>query len=242
MVSVINTRLAPQLGLEVRARVYDLESKLCSDKTVRLDVPANSYREAFAVTLAESPVSFVKLELKDAGGRLVSENFYWLGGDLKPVQTLPLVRLRTDWKKGRATITNPTGQIAFFIQLALTNGKRGEEVLPVVWSDNYFSLLPHESRQITATIPAGTTPELEVGGWNIETDFDCTDLRAEQNTVTATIANTFLDGSRVTLFVDDKPAGTKWVWARAGKTDTVKFPVQLDHPGEHRIRLGRRGK
>jgi exo-1,4-beta-D-glucosaminidase len=237
MVSVINTRLAPQTGLEVRARVFNLESKLCSEKTVRLDVPANSYREAFVVALAESPVSFVKLELKDVHGRLVSENFYWLGESLKPLQTLPLVKLQTEWKMGRAIITNPTDHIAFFVQLALTKGKRGEEVLPVLWSDNYFSLLPHESRQITATIPDGIKPELEVGGWNIETDFDCTDLRIERDTVTATVANTFLDGSRVTLYVDGKPADSKWAWARGKKTDTVKFSIPA---GKHEIKIGRR--
>ena len=263
MVSVINTHLTPRSGLEVRARVYDLETRLCAEKTAKLDVPANAYREAFAVTLAESPVSFVKLELKDAHGRLVSENFYWLAGKdadgLKALQTLPLVRLRTDWKvesRGsekivRATVTNPTEQLAFFIQLAVTKGPRGDEILPVLWSDNYFSLLPHESRQITATIAttdlAGAKPVLEVGGWNIETDFDCTNLAlstteakvGEPATITATVANTFLDGSRVTLYVDGKPAGTKWAWARGSKMDTVKFQIQFDQLGDHQIKLGR---
>ena len=45
------------------------------------------------------------------------------------------------------------------------------EVLPVLWSDNYFSLLPGEKREITATYRAkdlgATTPVIEVGGWNV---------------------------------------------------------------------------
>ena len=46
------------------------------------------------------------------------------------------------------------------------------EVLPVLWQDNYFSLLPGESRQVTATYHASdlrTTPIVEVEGWNIKT-------------------------------------------------------------------------
>ena len=47
-----------------------------------------------------------------------------------------------------------------------------DEVLPVLWQDNYFSLLPGESRQVTATYHASdlrTTPIVEVEGWNIKT-------------------------------------------------------------------------
>jgi hypothetical protein len=29
-----------------------------------------------------------------------------------------------------------------------------EEILPVLWQDNYFALLPGETRQITATFPS----------------------------------------------------------------------------------------
>ena len=41
----------------------------------------------------------------------------------------------------------------------------GEEILPVLWQDNYFPLLPGESRQVTATCAKGAT-EVAVGGWN----------------------------------------------------------------------------
>ena len=51
-------------------------------------------------------------------------------------------------------------------------GKGGEEILPVVWQDNYISLLPGEKREITATYRAGSLgaakPEVEVSGWNVE--------------------------------------------------------------------------
>ena len=72
----------------------------------------------------------------------------------------------------RVTVENPSKTVAFFVRLKLDKGKGGEEILPVVWQDNYLSLLPGEKREITATYRAssmGTAkPEIEVEGWNVE--------------------------------------------------------------------------
>jgi exo-1,4-beta-D-glucosaminidase len=51
-------------------------------------------------------------------------------------------------------------------------GKGGEEILPVLWEQNYISLLPGEKREITATYRASelgaAKPYVEVKGWNVE--------------------------------------------------------------------------
>ena len=43
---------------------------------------------------------------------------------------------------------------------------------PVIWQDNYISLLPGEKREITATYRARSLgeaqPKIEVSGWNVE--------------------------------------------------------------------------
>jgi len=43
--------------------------------------------------------------------------------------------------------------------------------LPILWNDNYFSLLPGENKEVKATFAAkdlnGVPPAVEVGGWNI---------------------------------------------------------------------------
>jgi exo-1,4-beta-D-glucosaminidase len=48
----------------------------------------------------------------------------------------------------------------------------GEEILPVLWQDNYISLLPGQKREITATYRASelgaAKASVEVSGWNIE--------------------------------------------------------------------------
>ena len=78
------------------------------------------------------------------------------------------------------TIENPTQSLAFFVRLKLKDGLpeyddeqkfHDPEVLPVLWSENYFSLLPGEKRLVTATYRAKdlaeTKPVVEVSGWNV---------------------------------------------------------------------------
>ena len=263
MISVINTRLVPQSDLEIHARVFDLNAKLLWEKTAKTSVAANAYRETFAIPepVGATPVYFVKLELNDAQGRLVSDNFYWLRAkgteDLKALQTLPSVKLEASCRietrdaetVARVKVANPTRQMAFFIQLALTRGQGGAEILPVLWDDNYFSLPPGESREITARFSSkdtgGASPSLEVGGWNIESELDCTSLAVstkeakvgEPFTLTANISHTFLDGSRAPVRVDGRTAVLPWAWAREGRRDALVFPLTIGSPGKHTIEM-----
>jgi hypothetical protein len=263
IVSVINCHPKQQKDMEVLASVYDLDAKLLWKHSSKLDIPANEYREAFAIAGLTnlSAFVFVKLQLKDAEGRPVSENFYWLRGsgteDYKVLQKLPQVKLNTFMtieeagleKLIRVKVTNPTDHIAFFVQLALTCGEGGEEILPVIWSDNYFSLVPGETREFTARIATsdlrGKRPALEVGGWNIITGYDCTDMKISETnlqhnkafTLTTRISNTFLDGGRVALFVDGKFTDAKWAWARGGNSDEVIFKLNLPEPGIHKLNV-----
>jgi exo-1,4-beta-D-glucosaminidase len=144
---------------------------------------------------------FVRLTLTRRNGRALSRNFYWLStqpdasdwkaparnytpiaiyADLTGLQTLPKVRLRTtsrtqdryDEHVTRTLVHNPTSHLALFVHLRVTKGKSGEEVLPVLWEDNYFELMPGEKREITATYRTadlgGAIPVVEVDGWNLD--------------------------------------------------------------------------
>src|SRR5207253_8201478 len=62
------------------------------------------------------------------------------------------------------SLVNHGDTVAFMIHPRLTRGKGGEDVVPVFWSDNYFSLLPGEKKSVTVRFDnsslAGTTPRL----------------------------------------------------------------------------------
>jgi len=148
-----------------------------------------------------SPAYFLDLRVTDASGKLVGSNFYWLStkaetidwaksnwyttptasyADYTSLAQMPKVKLNISTRSEqngkdevtRVMVENPSKAIAFFVRLKLEKGKGGEEVLPVIWQDNYISLLPGEKREITATYRSselGTAkPEVEITGWNVE--------------------------------------------------------------------------
>ncbi len=144
---------------------------------------------------------FLVLRLHDSSGKLVGSNFYWLStkpetldweksnwyttptssyADYTALSQLPKVKLkvvdRTERKSEEAithvTLENPSKSLAFFVRLKVNKGKGGAEILPVVWQDNYISLLPGEKQEVTATYRAqelgSAQPAVEVSGWNVE--------------------------------------------------------------------------
>ena len=100
--------------------------------------------------------------------------------DFTALATLPKVRLKINSKtehKGADAITtvsveNSSKALAFFVRLKVNQGAKGKEILPVIWQDNYFSLLPGEKREVSATYRAeqlgAAQPSIEVTGWNVE--------------------------------------------------------------------------
>jgi hypothetical protein len=69
------------------------------------------------------------------------------------------------------TLTNPTKTVALMAHLQLQHGRAGARLLPVYYSDNFVSLLPGESRDITAEFATGALhgdePRVAVDGWNV---------------------------------------------------------------------------
>ncbi len=109
--------------------------------------------------------------------------------DYTALNTLPQVDLAVTAKSVRGaadssttvSLHNLSRTLAFGIRLKVVRASsdrvsryvlRDDEVLPVLWQDNYFSLLPGESRQITATYKSQglgrSSPLVEVEGWNVK--------------------------------------------------------------------------
>jgi len=100
--------------------------------------------------------------------------------DYTDLRKLPTVKLDVTCgieKKGEENVAqvkvkNPTGNLAFFVRLAMTKGQGGNEVAPTFWDENCFSLLPGEEKTVMATFAIedleGASPVLRVGGWNVE--------------------------------------------------------------------------
>ncbi|BCM92516.1 exo-beta-D-glucosaminidase [Abditibacteriota bacterium] len=108
-----------------------------------------------------SDTHFIELKLKDSSGRLLSDNFYWRSTksqDYTAINSMTRVNLdvrsKTAVKDGKTTvavkITNPASSpsAAFAIRVIPVKASNGEQILPAMMNDNYFSLMRGESRDI----------------------------------------------------------------------------------------------
>src|SRR5690349_3047802 len=109
-VAVVNDSYVGRNNMKVRARVYSLEGKLLADKEQTVDVPADGAVKAFELPKAEglTMTFFVRLDLRDARGRAVSDNFYWLSAK---ADTL-------DWAKKQDTVYTPQAEFGDLTGLA----------------------------------------------------------------------------------------------------------------------------
>jgi exo-1,4-beta-D-glucosaminidase len=147
-----------------------------------------------------SKTYFLSLTLEDKDGTTVSRNFYWLStvkdvldwtkrkwyitptsvhGDFTALAKLPPVTLdmKTTFDheglddRALVTLTNPSPTVAFFTRLRVLQKPGGSEILPSMWSDNYVSLLPGETRTLIARWrpedAPGATPTVAMDGWNV---------------------------------------------------------------------------
>ena len=73
---------------------------------------------------------------------------------------------------------NPSRHLAFAVHLMVKTVRRDEEdvreeaeILPVIWEDNYFPLMPGEKRTVAAVYRAAGAgqkpPAVQVEGWNV---------------------------------------------------------------------------
>ena len=203
-VNVVNSTYEALKGMKVSARIYNIDAKEKGSKNVALDLAADSSTKAFEVPTPEglSTTYFLKLELHNAAGKLISDNLYWLStkpdtldwagrsdtvytpqkdfGDLTGLNKLPKAKVTITKSMPSngpthsmtVSVANNGDSVAFMVHPRLTRGKDGDDVVPVFWSDNYFSLLPGEKKSVTVQFDSSSlaraTPELIVDGWNVE--------------------------------------------------------------------------
>ena len=188
------------LKLTVQVYDINLASKFSKVMQLDLPADSNLTTFAIPQIQDLTTTYFLRLQLEDSNGQTLSSNFYWLStkddvldwqkstwyytptssyADMTQLQKLQPVKLalssRVARKDGdeiaRVRVSNPTRNIAFFIHLQIKHGGTDQPVLPVIWQDNYFSLLPGESREVTGSYRlrdldlAGAS--LAVDGWNI---------------------------------------------------------------------------
>lgn len=115
------------------------------------------------------------------GSTVIADNFYVLGrdgGNLSELEDLPAAKVELKTRRTRdgdiwtlsAELRNTGSSPALMLHLDLLSSD-GDQILPVIYEDNFFSLMPGEKKTVTVKCKArdtrGGKPHLALSGFNI---------------------------------------------------------------------------
>lgn len=184
-VEVVNYHAGLRPGLKARVQVLNMDATVAWEKEVTVDSREDTTEKCIKLEFPDglSQVHFIKLTLEE-NGKAVSENFYHrskVENNYQALKQLPKVSLRaqTQYDKGddgewkaEVTVENRSDTPALMVRLNIVGDKDGKQFLPIFYSDNYFALLPGETKVVRVhwkdVDTRGNAPLLKVSGYNVE--------------------------------------------------------------------------
>lgn len=188
-VQLVNTTRDAARGLHVHALVVSPENETLVSKDVNTDVAADVTSPLFVLPLTEQfqkhPLVFVRLELRDASGAIIADNFYWVAQNpenYRGLDKLDQASVNSEVKAAadaevqsgkekvwRVHLRNTGNDAAIALKLTLLHAD-GTRILPAYYSDNYISLLPGEERTVNIQAPVDAAGDgsarVSLRGWN----------------------------------------------------------------------------
>ena len=183
-IEVVNYSAGVRNGLTAKAQIINMDGSISWENEVSVDSKEDTTNKCMKLDFPASVSSahFVKLTLTE-NGKIVSDNFYLRGveeGNYQALREMPKVTLQSNvtTNKGNdgtwtviATLENTSSTPALMIRVNVVGEKDGEQFLPVFYSDNYFSLLPGEKKEINIhwkdVDTRGETPKVVISGYNV---------------------------------------------------------------------------
>ncbi len=169
MVEVVNYRAGLQNGLTARAELITQIGEVKWSKECQINIGEDQTQKCFDLPQDASTLSsltdtyFIRLFIKDNDNNVLSENIYWIGkeeGNLKSLLTLPKAKLDMkittklvgdEWHL-TANINNSDKVPAMMVHLSARDSHTNEPLLPVIYSDNYFFIMPGESKTVNISV------------------------------------------------------------------------------------------
>ena len=182
-IEVVNYHAGLRRGLTASCDLVNLDGSVVWNREAPLDIREDETVVCFPLEFpAElTEVYFIRLRLTDAAGTVLSENLYWRGreeGNLKALRTV--AQASPEWKVTRTsndtehafelTVRNDGPVPALMLRLKVMDSGTGDLVLPVLYSDNYFFLMPGESKTVRVKVrkeDCAGRPYLTMSGFNV---------------------------------------------------------------------------
>ena len=193
-VVAVNSTPDAYSGLRVSAKVFDLSSKQQFSSEATFDIAADGVTSTFKIP-AQTATTFLELKLFSKRNELISENFYWIPvrladlqwekstyfytpaaqyADMRDLAHLPMANVQASSHAGQhpgesiISLKNVGNSVAFFMNLRAVKQGTDEEFTPVLWTDNFVSLLPGESRVLAVDLSSRNRDiEIKLDGWNV---------------------------------------------------------------------------
>lgn len=175
-IEVVSRSTEQHHALTATATIFDINGKRVYQKKSRVnsgeDTTIAWEKLSTLMPKAPSEVYYLRLSLTDKRNTL-SENLYIMGreeGNLRQLTAMPKAKVEQKVTfegpcKLVLTLRNKDKVPATFIRLNL-KGADGEQILPVIYSDNYITLMPGEQKSVTISWKAedarGQQPTVEV--------------------------------------------------------------------------------
>jgi hypothetical protein len=181
-VEVVNYNAGNMHGLTAQLEIFNLDGKRAFEKSATLDAAEDSVTTILRVQYPTglSAVHFLRLTLTQ-NGKSISTNFYHRGlesGNFRALRSLKNARLRsqttTEHREGRWLLTtkieNTSAWPALMVRLKAVRSTAGDSILPAIYDDNYFPLMPGETRTIVTELShadtRGQSPAIVIEGFN----------------------------------------------------------------------------
>jgi exo-1,4-beta-D-glucosaminidase len=172
--------------VEVAVKVYDDASVLLGEQSKTVKTSYRNNVDAFDMTAYAGKPHFIALEVKCKDGKVIADNFYCIAAErnvydwdnfdwyITPIkkhsdlrfafaQPEAEIAMETSYADGVYTVTlRSDSDVVSYMNILKAKDSEGNMIVPAYWSDNFFPLLPGQTKTVTC--------KADVAGAKIELD------------------------------------------------------------------------
>jgi hypothetical protein len=190
-IEVVNYSGGYESNMTANARIINLDGSTVWEESITFDCSEDSTTKCIYLEFPETldDVHFIKLNLTDVNETVISDNFYIRGkeyGNHQDLKKLGKAWVKTSFEyekssdassihgsewRGTVRLENRSKVPAVMLRLNVVGRQDGDQILPMFYEDNYFSLMPGEKKTVSLrwydADSRGNSPKVLVTGYNL---------------------------------------------------------------------------